>query len=149
MKNQIKGSGSKSLGSFLLLMLFASMMYTACSPAGAGQGAAETNVASLIQNRRFVFVPQSANPAGARTRQVTAEFFLRVSPDTVQSYLPYFGRAYTAPITPGESGMDFMITNFDFSVAPGRKDAQIITIRPQQGTDVRPIRMMCGRPADR
>ena len=128
-----------NIGWFWVLLLLAPMLYTACSSAGSAQSSTQTDAANLIQNRRFAFVPQTVNPMGGRTRQLTGEFFLRVTPDTVQSYLPYFGRAFSAPMTPGQGAMDFTVTNFEFSVTPGRNNRQTISIRPREGTDVREL----------
>jgi hypothetical protein len=122
----------------LIMLLLAAVGYTACGTAGGIQGS-NVNADSLLQTRRFVFIPQSVNPTGGRTRQVTPDFFLRVSPDTVQSYLPYFGRAYTAPINSGRGGMDFTLTGFEYIVTPGNKNRQQITIRPQSGADIREL----------
>lgn len=124
----------------MLLALAAALTLTACSPAGAGQASGSASeITSLLQSRRFVFVPQTVNPTGGRTRQLNGEFSLYVSPDTVRSYLPYFGRAFTAPITQGKSAMDFTTTNFSLTVQPGRKNRQTVTITPTQGTDVREL----------
>lgn len=120
----------------LLASILIAGMLSACSAPGEIQGGTN-DVLSMLQERRYQFVPQTANPTGARTRQLTADFFLQVSPDTIQSYLPYFGRAFSAPITPGTGAMDFTITNFEYNVTQGKKDRQEITIRPRGGTDVR------------
>jgi len=42
--------------------------------------------------------------------------------------LPYFGRAYTAPINPEDAGYDFTSTNFTYSVVPKKKGSYQITI---------------------
>lgn len=125
--------------SILFWLLVIAVVYAACAPAGSAQGGGTMNADSLLQTGRFVFIPQTVNPTGGRTRQVTPDFFLRVSPDTVQSYLPYFGRAYTAPIGTGRGAMDFIITDFTYNAVTGKKDRQQITISPKSGADVREL----------
>lgn len=110
---------------------------TACSTASGSQATANNNVIPLLQERRFVFIPHSVLPTGGRNRQLTSDFSLLVSGDTIQSYLPYFGRAFTAPISPGQGGMNFTITNYEYNMVSGKNGRQEITIKPREGTDVR------------
>ncbi len=41
------------------------------------------------------------------TRMVTSDFFLRLHGDTLQSYLPYLGQAYQAPMASPARGLNF------------------------------------------
>jgi len=54
-------------------------------------------VKDLITSRNFVFKAQTALPLGGQARQLTSDYDLRVYGDSLIAYLPYFGRAYTAP----------------------------------------------------
>lgn len=111
----------------------------ACGTAKNVQSSA--NADSLIQAKRFVFVPQSANPTAGRTRQLNAAFALTVTPDTVQSYLPYFGRSYTAPVGSSRGPMDFTLTQFDFVVQPQAEGRWNISIRPRGNNDIRELQL--------
>lgn len=126
----------------ILTLAFSALIATSLVSSCASQRAAgigSVNADSLVQSGSFVFIPRTVIPTGARSRQVNADFFLRIGRDTVQSYLPYFGRAFTAP-TPGSRGvMDFTITDFDYSVSQGSRNEQVITIRPRTGTDVQEL----------
>ena len=57
-------------------------------------------VKNLVDSQNYVFVAQSAMPMSGRVRQLTPDFDLKVTKSSIVSYLPYFGRAYTAPIDP-------------------------------------------------
>ncbi len=57
---------------------------------------------NMMDSKNFVFVAQIASPVGGRTMHLTSYYDLNVSKDTIVSSLPYFGRAYTAPINPSE-----------------------------------------------
>jgi hypothetical protein len=107
----------------------------------ATQASNSEDVGRLLESKSFTFVPQTATPTGSRTRQITGGFFFRLSGDTLQSYLPYFGRSFSAPINPAQGGMDFTTTNFGYQVEQGRKGATRIVIEPRSGTDVRQITM--------
>ena len=47
---------------------------------------------------------------GYRSIYLSPYYYLKVSKDTVVAYLPYFGRAYTAPADPTEGGIKFTST---------------------------------------
>jgi hypothetical protein len=120
----------------------ATIFFAACATSKSPTAAATSDeIGRLLENKSFTFVPQTATPTGSRTRQVTADFFFRLSGDTVQSYLPYFGRSFSAPVTTSRGAMDFTTTNFGYQVSQGRRGATLIVIEPRSGTDVRQITM--------
>jgi hypothetical protein len=59
--------------------------------------------------------------------------------DTLRSYLPYFGRAYSAPIDGIGGGFDFTSKDFDYKLKNRRKGGWDITIKPRDVSDVREI----------
>src|SRR6185436_11302977 len=67
----------------------------------------EQEIKNLIDSQKYVFKAQMVYPLGGRSRNLTSDYDLRVTKESVVSYLPYFGRAYSA--TPGSSsgGIDF------------------------------------------
>lgn len=125
---------------FAAALLFC-MVFWACAGTRNSAATSKEDIGPLLESKSFVFVPQTVTPTRGRTRQVTPDFFFRVSGDTVQSYLPYFGRSYAAPMNPSQGGMDFTTTNFGYQVNQGKKDATVVTIEPRSGTDVRQITM--------
>jgi hypothetical protein len=96
-------------------------------------------IKSLVEAKSFVFKAQTMMPMRGRTRQLTSEYDLRVFNDTLMSYLPYFGRAYSAPINPGEGGIQFTSTDFDYKVTERRKGGWEITIQPKDVRDIRQV----------
>jgi len=73
-----------------------------------------------IESGRYSFIPQRALPTGGGSVNVNS-FELRISKDTIDSYLPYYGRAYSAPMLPDESGIKFVSTDFNYSIQPKNK----------------------------
>jgi Domain of unknown function (DUF4251) len=69
-------------------------------------------------------------------RNLTSPYDVTISKDTMVSYLPYFGRAYTAPMGTTESGLNFTSTNYSYTVTPGKKNAWMVSIKPHDYTDV-------------
>ena len=54
-------------------------------------------VEQYIQSGHYEIIVNQVNPMCGRTRQLTSEYSVRVSGDSSYVYLPYFGRAYSAP----------------------------------------------------
>lgn len=99
----------------------------------------ELNVQELLETKNFIFKAESVNPARGRLRQLTSEYDVVVKPDTVVSFLPYFGRAYTAPINPSEAGLKFTATSFDYSLNKGKKQRWEVAIKPNDAQDVQAL----------
>ena len=89
----------------------------------------------LIEAQNYVFKAQSALPTGGATRQLTSDYDLRISKDTILSDLPYFGRAFTAPLNPSEGPLRFTSTEFQYSVANRKKGGWNVTITPKDVQD--------------
>ncbi|RFS21984.1 DUF4251 domain-containing protein [Chitinophaga silvatica] len=93
-------------------------------------------VKSLIDSQNFVFNAQNAFPVGGRMRNITSNYDLTITKDSVISFLPYFGRAFTADYNVTKSPLDFVSTSFEYSVAPGKKDGWAVTIKPKDNKSV-------------
>ncbi|HEY0066028.1 MAG TPA: DUF4251 domain-containing protein, partial [Flavisolibacter sp.] len=74
--------------------------------AGA-QKAEAGEVKTLVESGNYIFKPQTVMPSVGGSRFLTSEYELVVSKDTLASFLPYFGRAFTAPVNPTEGGIRF------------------------------------------
>lgn len=96
----------------------------------------EAAIKKLIDSQNYVFKAQSAMPMNGATRQLNYDYDFRVSKDTVEAYLPYFGRAYTAPMDDSQGGIKFISKDFEYSNIPGKKQGWDITIKPKDVPDV-------------
>jgi hypothetical protein len=102
------------------------------------QKADVAEIKNLVESGKYTFKPQTVIPSVGGSRFVTSEYELLVSKDTLESFLPYFGRAFTAPVNPTESGLRFTSTNFD-SKTEKNKRGWTITIKPGDARDVRQL----------
>lgn len=98
---------------------------------------ASYEIQNLIVSKNYVFVAQTVLPLGGRVINLTSSYHVRVSGDTVASDLPYFGRAFVAPINPLEGGIHFTSTNFIYKVKERKKGGWDIAILPKDAKDVR------------
>lgn len=105
---------------FLLAVIFISELYAQDS----------TNaVKSLLDSKRYSFIPQTMNPLRGRTRQLTSSFSLDVKGDSLVVYLPYVGRAYSAPVNPSDAGYNFISTDYDYTVKKGKKNRYEVSMK--------------------
>ena len=65
---------------------------------------------------------QDAYPMGYKSIYLSPYYTVKVSQDTVRAYLPYYGRAYVAPMDPSRGGINFTSTKFDYRVIEGKKN---------------------------
>lgn len=99
------------------------------------QNLSASQVDSLINSKHYTFKAERMEPQRGRQRYLTSEYFLRVAGDSLISALPYFGRAYTAPINPEDAGYNFTSTNFNYNVVPKKKGSYQITINAKDKMD--------------
>jgi hypothetical protein len=103
----------------------------------------------LLDQQRYTFVarqviptedarynPRNMFPNASNMYQLTSRYDLRITPDSVVAYLPFFGRAYTAPINPSEGGIKFTSTNFSYKISMRKKNYEIQII-PNDNNEVR------------
>lgn len=94
-------------------------------------------IGKLIQSKNFVFVAQYALPLGGRSVNLTSLYNVKLSGDTLTSDLPFYGRAFVAPINPSEGGIHFTSTHFEYTINEKKKGGWNVTILPKDTKDVR------------
>src|SRR5690349_475801 len=100
----------------------------------------EATIKQLIESKKYAFMAQSVSPLRGSTRQLTPEYDVRVIGDSLVTFLPYFGRAYSAPIN-SEGGIKLTTTKFDYKVQPAKKGGYEITFAPVDNSEVRQLRL--------
>jgi hypothetical protein len=101
----------------------------------------KAQIKSIVEAQNYVFKAQSALPTAGAVRQLNGDYDLRISKDTIFSDLPYFGRAYTAPLNPSEGPLRFISTDFQYSIATRKKGGWNVTITPKDVQDPRQLNM--------
>jgi hypothetical protein len=115
---------------FVLYMAFSFSVLNA-------QAQDEASVKSLIESKRFVFKVQTIMPLSGTVRQSLNEYDIRLYGDSLISQLPYFGRAFTAPMPGERGGFYFTSTDFDYSIKNRKKGGWEILLKPKDVRDVR------------
>jgi hypothetical protein len=78
-------------------------------------------VQKMVEAQDYKFVAQRALPMSGRSVHLTSAYDLCIGKDTISAYLPYFGRAYTAPMNPSEGGIKFESKDFDYRLENAKK----------------------------
>lgn len=122
-----------NIAGFAIIMV----VLAACSSQKMGT-TTNHQVDEMINNQHFTFVarnviptedsrysPRLMFPNASNLYQLTSRYDVRVTPDSVIAYLPFFGRAYTAPIDPSEGGIKFTSTKFSYKNSIRKKNYEI------------------------
>ena len=113
---------------FLPLFLLLSIFIGCKSTQGLSKEEIIQNIDNKIQEQSYVFEADQAGPANGSIIYLTSPYSLKVSPDTLIAFLPYFGRAYSAPSPMEEGGIKFTSTNFDYSASDKEKGVYTISV---------------------
>ncbi|WP_029903740.1 DUF4251 domain-containing protein [Prevotella sp. 10(H)] len=119
----------------LLTIIFAALFLMGCkSTDSLSKQETIAQITDKIESQNYRFVPTTALPTGGRSVNLSYSYSLRVSKDSVDSYLPYFGRAYVAPSPTDEGGIKFVSTDFGYTVTKKKKDMWEIEIKPNDNS---------------
>lgn len=97
-------------------------------------------VKELIDSKRFTIDVNRAIPMRGRTVNLTSPYSLEMRGDSVISYLPYFGRAYSAPYGGGD-GLRFEKSITDYQASFNKKGTAQIQFRTRSDDDTYTFRM--------
>ncbi len=90
-----------------------------------------------LDEREYVFVAKQVSPQRGGMWPLTTYYDMVVSADSVNAQLPYFGRAFTAPLDPWDGGISFISTDFAYQEKRNNKGRWTIEIEPRDEQDIR------------
>ncbi len=99
------------------------------------------NITALVKNQAYTFKAQTATPLSGRLRQLNSDYNVQVSKDEVISQLPYFGRAYSAPINTADAGIQFTSKDFEYSITDKKKGGWDVAIKFKDAKGVQLMQM--------
>ncbi len=95
------------------------------------QQAKAQEYASKIEDRNFTFHARSAQPMASKSINLNYNYYLKVTKDTIIASLPYYGRAYSAPMNATDIGIDFTSTDFFYLSEKKNNGTYEIEIKPK------------------
>ncbi|PTN07228.1 DUF4251 domain-containing protein [Mangrovibacterium marinum] len=96
----------KALGIILALLFFAVLPGAAQQQQNKKEAKA-AEIAELVKSGDFIFIARSATPVAGSQIILTSIYTMSFHGDTVEAYLPYYGRAYQAPYEGTDGGIKF------------------------------------------
>jgi hypothetical protein len=80
----------------------------------------------MVNAKEFVFVARTANPMGTRAIDLTTNTnYVKFQPELIDSYMPYYGKAYSGVGYGGDTGLKFTGKPEGFTVVKNKKNYQI------------------------
>ena len=117
---------------FYIFLVLISILMIKCSSSKSATNSLEKGVIEkMVNDHSFIFVAERMDPLRGRSRILTSSYDVRVNKDSLVSYLPYFGRAYSAPIDPTNIGTQFTSTNFTYQVNAVKNNQWRISLVPK------------------
>lgn len=120
-------------------LVCAGLLFISVQTYGQSDDAAENR--RILEEKNFIFIPQQVNPQRGISRPVTSYYEFVVKPDTVSAYLPYFGRAYSAPIDPTQGGIRFTSTDYSYKMSGRKKKGYEIVVVPKDASGISTMRL--------
>lgn len=91
-------------------------------------------VKEQVESRNYKIDVNRAIPMGAPSIALTYSYNLKIKNDSVYSYLPYYGRAYSIPYGGGK-GLNFDAPLKNYEMKKGRKGIMTIRFDTQNSED--------------
>jgi hypothetical protein len=93
----------------------------------------------LIASKQYIFNAESVLPSTGRLRLLNSGERLEIFGDSLTVDLPYFGRAYSAPIDPSNGGFHFTSADYEYTLKEKKKGGWNILIKPKDNRDVQQL----------
>ncbi len=130
----------KSVGKNMsLLVVLMTAFFWGCTPSKKIIALEPSDISSMMQNHQFVFVADRMNPLRGAQKVLNDYYFLKVKHDTLNSFLPYYGRAFVAPVDPAKGGLRFTSANFTYEMNNTENKKWEITIIPKDRMEIQKL----------
>lgn len=91
-------------------------------------------VKQMMNDHNFVFRPTQAIPMSGSTIQLDFSFSAKIKGDTIDSYLPYYGRAYHVDYGAQKGPFNFTLPIKDYTLN-NNKNGYVVNFEVQKGQD--------------
>jgi len=127
----------KHINVFYAILLSLTILFQiSCSSSKTTAGEEKTaQLKQQIESRNYRISVNYMLPSQGVSRSLTSPYSLTVQGDSLISYLPYIGRAYSVPYG-GGNGLNFTAPLFDYSLSFNSKETASILFRARSEGDV-------------
>lgn len=118
----------------LFLIVVSSIAIMSCNSAKTAQRTKDNrdSISNWWQTKTFAFHATSAQPMSGNNVQLTTDYTFEMRNDSIVAWLPYFGRAFTAPTNPMDGGIKFATNNYNTKNESLKKNVYKMTIVPKE-----------------
>lgn len=89
----------------------------------------EKQIEALIEAKAFVFIPKRALPTGTRSIDLTGNnYFVKFESDLIESFMPFFGRAFNSAGYGSDNGVKFKEKPKTFTINKAKKNYEIVAV---------------------
>jgi hypothetical protein len=86
----------------------------------------QKQIEAMVNAKEFVFIGRTALPMGYKSVNLASHTnFVKFHPDTIDSYMPYYGKAYSGIGYGGDTGLKFTGKAEEYTVTKGKKNYQV------------------------
>lgn len=117
-------------------LVFVGILLAGCAStrSSSGKNPDGVKIKAALESRDYTISANRAIPHSGRAVPLTSDYSLRIKGDSIYSYLPYFGRAYSLPYGGGE-GLIFNALSTEYTLAYNKKGAAEIGFNVKTGED--------------
>lgn len=109
----------KSLLKYILPLAFLMLFVWACNPANQVAATDSAAIKKAIEEGAWKFNVTLVSPQSGSSQQPNGIYYVSLKHDSLNVYLPYFGRAFAgANVLSGENVLDFITQNYDKVITP-------------------------------
>ncbi len=88
--------------------------------------ALQKDVDDLVNSKEFIYMAATAFPSGMRSVNLSVNsYYVKYHPNHIESYMPYYGRVYSAAPYTGDGGLKFEGEPSEFKVEKGKKNYSV------------------------
>lgn len=111
----------------------------------------KSTTAKIVEEKKYVFVATNAMPmnsteinnilsrmpggSGGNINLIGSSYDVRITPDSIECYLPYYGRAFAAPMNNDDSGYKFKSKKFSYVATKRKKGGWEIKVNTKDVKD--------------
>lgn len=125
---------SYTLGFFLMILLAGCSTSATTSTRKERKEDMKTAVKERVESGSYRILVNRAMPLGGRSVNLTSVYSLEVRNDSVYSYLPYFGRAYSIPYGGGK-GLTFNAPLSEYNLSYSERGAAEVKLVARNNED--------------
>lgn len=98
------------------------------------EGETAQHIQKALDEKDYIINIDYMYPQQGRSRALTSSYFVKIKNDSIFSYLPYVGRAYSVPYGGGD-GLNFNLPIQSYSSKKGKKGTTIISVKAKNSED--------------